>query len=149
MGCISSKSAADPTPEPAWDGQVRAAPPWHVDPALTTAQLERLRNEFWETRVEGRAEMWQALRFAAEAEDALRDETCKAAGLRPANKQCTLLTTYDERGALYEVPMFCLSPPTNLDMEPTCSEYKDASRVVAEFVEAHQRRTARSARVAV
>lgn len=51
-----------------WDGVVKPAPEWKVEPALTTEQIERLRNEFWETRVEGRAEMWQALQAAAQAD---------------------------------------------------------------------------------
>lgn len=70
MGCFGSK---DTLPEPereevSWDGTIRPIRPWKVEPAVTSAQLERLRNEFWETRVEGRQEMWQALRFAAEAD---------------------------------------------------------------------------------
>lgn len=70
MGCFNSKEPAPETPQeqhPTWDGHIRPVRPWKVDPALTTQQLTRLRNEFWETRVEGRKEMWEALRFAAEA----------------------------------------------------------------------------------
>lgn len=70
MGCVSSKSAARTTEanSNAWDGHIQPIKPWKLEPALTSEQLERLRNEFWETRVEGRQEMWQALRFAAEAQ---------------------------------------------------------------------------------
>lgn len=70
MGCFNSReSSLDVEPEqPSWDGHVRPVRSWKIEPALTSAQLTRLRNEFWETRVEGRQEMWQALRFAAEAE---------------------------------------------------------------------------------
>lgn len=81
MGCFSSK---DVSPEPeqeevSWDGTIRPIRPWKLEPSLTSAQLERLRNEFWETRVEGRQEMWQALRFAAEA-DSVR---CMLALVKP------------------------------------------------------------------
>ncbi|KAA8498121.1 Ubiquitin domain-containing protein 2 [Porphyridium purpureum] len=120
----------------AWDGHVRSVAPWRVEPAVTRAQLERLRNEFWETRVEGREEMWQALRAAAEADtDDLRDEIVKAAGIRPAAANATLLVAYDERGALYEVPIYCLRDPDNLDGEPACPEFKDAARAVQEYCE--------------
>lgn len=70
MGCAASKSTSSPTESRAfeWDGHIRLVRAWKVEPAITTAHLTRLRNEFWETRVEGRPEMWQALRFAAEAE---------------------------------------------------------------------------------
>lgn len=70
MGCFSSKDAdrSEPVEEVQWDGRIRPIRPWKLEPAISSAQLERLRNEFWETRVEGRQEMWQALRFAAEAD---------------------------------------------------------------------------------
>lgn len=140
MGCVQSSRRRGAASEPAWDGRVRQTSAWRVTPALTDAQLTRLRAEFWETRVEGRAEMWQALRFAAEAdEDALRDETVKAAGLRPANKKGTLASVYDERGALYECPMYVLRKPDNLGEGETCAEFKDAARAVAEYVENNQR----------
>lgn len=71
MGCAPSKQVRSNESRPEgvqWDGIIRPTRPWKVEPALTSQQLERLRNEFWETRVEGRKEMWEALRFAAEAE---------------------------------------------------------------------------------
>lgn len=147
MGCVSSKGSLHTRTsggdETGWDGQIRPIDPWEVSPAITTEQLNRLRKEFWETRVEGRPEMWQALRFAAEAESPeLCNETLKAAGLRPANKRGTLATTYDERGAMYEVPMFALLAPANVDSTPACEEFKDAARAVAEYIESHSGRGA-------
>lgn len=70
MGCTASKQTSSPTESRTfeWDGHIRPVRPWKVEPAITTAHLTRLRNEFWETRIEGRPEMWQALRFAAEAD---------------------------------------------------------------------------------
>lgn len=64
----------------------------------------------------------------------------KAACLRPANRRNTLEAMFDERGALYEIPMYALCGPTNLDVEPTQPEFKDAARAVSEYVEAHERR---------
>lgn len=64
----------------------------------------------------------------------------KAAGLRPANKRGTLLTTYDERGAMYECPMYVLRPPANLDAAPACAQFKDAARAVTEYIEGHRPR---------
>lgn len=183
MGCFGSKDVErDEQPEATqWDGHVRPIRPWKIEPALTSAHLERLRAEFWETRVEGRAEMWQALRFAAEADsvrparaprpaprarpaappalthprpptpraqEQLCDETVKAAGLRPANRRSTLQSMFDERGALYEVPMYALAPPTNLDEAPVHPEFKDAARAVAEYIDAHERPRSRAHRAA-
>lgn len=154
MGCISSKHGQSLSSgfededgvshRTEWDGHIRSIRSWKVEPALTSDQLQRLRNEFWETRVEGREEMWQALRFAAEADsDELRDETVKAAGLRPANRRFTLQTTFDERGARYELPMYTLCDPTNLDEQPTQKEFKDAARAVADYIHAHESRQQR------
>lgn len=78
MGCGPSREdggGAPPRDSPAWDGHINPVRAWKVEPALTSAQLARLRSEFWETRVEGRPEMWQALRFAAEAESVSNSET--------------------------------------------------------------------------
>ncbi|PXF40946.1 Ubiquitin domain-containing protein 1 [Gracilariopsis chorda] len=149
MGCASSKQSrrSSERESPQWDGHIRPVRAWKLERPISTEHLARLRNEFWETRVEGRPEMWQALRFAAESQsDELRDETLKAAGMRPANRRYTMQTMFDERGALYAIPMYALVDPTNLDEQPSYEEFKDAARAVADYVEAHDksRRTPRS-----
>ena len=53
--------------------------------------------------------------------------------MKPASKNGTLRKTYDERGALYEVPTYALREPSNLNVAPTCPEFKDAARAVAEY----------------
>lgn len=63
----------------------------------------------------------------------------KAAGLRPANRRGTMQSMFDERGALYEVPMYALIDPINLDQSPTQPEFKDAARAVADYLHAHER----------
>eukprot|EP00184_Porphyridium_aerugineum_P007993 CAMPEP_0184692952 /NCGR_PEP_ID=MMETSP0313-20130426/1276_1 /TAXON_ID=2792 /ORGANISM="Porphyridium aerugineum, Strain SAG 1380-2" /LENGTH=149 /DNA_ID=CAMNT_0027150881 /DNA_START=50 /DNA_END=499 /DNA_ORIENTATION=+ len=134
-GCFSATAQTRPDEVP-FDGHIKPVEAWKVEPAITTEQLTRLRNEFWETRVEGKQEIWLAIRAAAEADtDELRDEIMKAAGIRPASSKGTLHTTYDELGGLYEVPMFCLREPENLNVEPTCPEFKDAALVVQEYCE--------------
>jgi hypothetical protein len=45
------------------------------------------------------------------------------------------MTSYDERGALYEVPMYALRAPDNLDGEPLCLEFKDAAAAVIDLLE--------------
>lgn len=164
MGCVPSKEHEDGQAPPSadggdgnWDGHIVSPSAWSVTPCITRAQLVRLRTEFWETRVEGDREMWAALRTAAEAThdaegDALRDEVIKAAGLRPArdlvghsrrvrqnsdnrHANATLERMYDERGALYEVPVFALLDPDNIDGDPACPEFKDAAAAVEACME--------------
>jgi hypothetical protein len=101
-----------------WNGKVQLPKPWKAEPPfgpLTETELKRMREEFWDTRVEGRQEMWQALKAAAETNDeTLRNEIVKAAGLTPANERGTLESCYDELGNYYEVPVYCLRDPDNL-----------------------------------
>lgn len=71
MGCFSSKdlsTGGGNDNQPSWDGHIRATRQWKLELSLSTEHLKRLRTEFWETRVEGRPEMWQALQFVVEAE---------------------------------------------------------------------------------
>jgi hypothetical protein len=63
-------------------------------------------------------------------QDDLRDGFVKAAGLHPGNKAMNMTECYDERGALYEVPLYALRAPENLDGEPQCEEFKDAATAV-------------------
>lgn len=46
---------------------------------------------------------------------------------------------FDEKGALYELPMYVLSEPSDLDEQPVYEEFKDAARAVAEYIHAHER----------
>jgi len=79
-----------------------------------------MRNEFWETRLEGRPEMWQALRLASEASLDQGDEQSGAAimssvGLTPYamdKRKADVCYCYDERGFKYEVPMYVLHAPS-------------------------------------
>ncbi|GJQ09105.1 hypothetical protein GpartN1_g896.t1 [Galdieria partita] len=113
-GWFKSKKSTSP----GWNGIVQQPKPWKAEPPfgpLTETELKRMREEFWDTRTEGRQEMWQALKAAAETtEDTLRNEIVKAAGLTPANREGTLESCYDELGNYYEVPVYCLRDPDNL-----------------------------------
>lgn len=75
MGCFSSAEAAPQLEPPvapmrALDGrptrQLTAAPVWRADGRLTAQAINRMRQEFWETRVEGDAQTWAALRVVAD-----------------------------------------------------------------------------------
>jgi len=93
------------------------AVPWDKDfPPITMAQLQKRRDEFWDTRVEGRPEMWQAIRVSSEAEDVMTSKTIlESAGLTALDidkPDCCFC--YDERGFRYEIPMYVLQLPRNL-----------------------------------
>ena len=107
---------------------------------MTSAELEKQRVEFWATygsgayggqegmlcaagtrprtgaALTGRANtlavIWDALKAACAADIETARLICDAACVLVPGPD--LRMAYDERGALYELPPFVLSPPTNL-----------------------------------
>ncbi|KAL5721740.1 hypothetical protein ACHQM5_005345 [Ranunculus cassubicifolius] len=110
MGCVES------TPTNGQDNtkKIRKPKPWKHPQPLTRAQLNQLREEFWDTAPHygGQKEIWDALRAAAEAELSVGQTIVESAGVIVSSADLT--TCYDERGAKYELPKYVLSEPTNL-----------------------------------
>ncbi|KAJ2899795.1 hypothetical protein GGI21_004783 [Coemansia aciculifera] len=83
---------------------------------MTLADLMRQRDEFWDTAAvyEGRAEIWQALRLACESDDAqLAAAILESVGVSvPTGRIAD--GAYDELGACYDIPQYCLCAPVNL-----------------------------------
>lgn len=94
---------------------------WKSDIQLTESQLLSKRDEFWDTApaFEGKAEIWAALKAAAEAvgrEDYdLAQALLDGAGVSLPGG--SLVECYDELGTRYAIPVYCLSFPLNLDTE--------------------------------
>jgi len=101
-----------------------------VDPTVTTGKgmkktfgyisksnlevILKKRIEFWETRVEGKAETWNALKMACDDEDfetAL--EVMKALQIKLIQK--TLQMSYDVHGYRYDIPIFVINNPTSYE----------------------------------
>jgi len=104
---MSHDYSSRPEPREPWDKSFSP---------MTREELMQKRQEFWETRIDGRSEMWQAIRLAAESDD---DTTAKvilqSAGLSPYDiDRPDYCFCYDERGFRYEVPMYILHEPRNL-----------------------------------
>uniref|UniRef100_H2YKL2 Ubiquitin-like domain-containing protein n=1 Tax=Ciona savignyi TaxID=51511 RepID=H2YKL2_CIOSA len=98
-------------------------PKWRSDVPLTEGQLRSKRDEFWETApaFDGRKEIWDALKAAAGALESGDNALAQAIidGANISLPQGTMLDCYDELGALYQVPVYCLSPPVNLIRDAT------------------------------
>lgn len=88
---------------------------------LTEGQLRSKRDEFWDTApaFEGRKEIWDALRAAAIAAEATDYELAQAIldGASVSVPNGYLTECYDELGARYLVPIYCLSYPINIVKE--------------------------------
>lgn len=87
------------------------------DRVWTRAQIQRERNEFFETRTTGRQEIWNAIRLATEC--IWEGDLISAQGILDA-AGVTLPTGrleeggYDESGALYKLSNVILSDPMNI-----------------------------------
>ncbi|KAJ1740548.1 hypothetical protein LPJ79_003944 [Coemansia sp. RSA 1821] len=89
---------------------------WTAEDPMTAAMLQRKRTEFWETApaFEGRTEIWLGLRMACESDDMqLAQAIIESLNVVVPNGRIAD-GVYDERGACYEIPQYCLSSPTNL-----------------------------------
>ncbi|XP_065883343.1 ubiquitin domain-containing protein 2-like isoform X2 [Dysidea avara] len=90
---------------------------WSSDVIATDGQLQGKRDEFWDTApaFEGRREVWDALKAAAEAAE-LKDYDLAQAivdGAGISLPKGTLEECYDELGSRYVIPKYCLNKPTN------------------------------------
>lgn len=94
---------------------------------ITQGELNNQRTEFWSTRTEGTAIMWQSIRSAAEAMLAddlpLANAILEASNLATPNG--TLEVVYDERGSQYKVPQYCYANPLELTNQPMPATIND------------------------
>jgi len=77
-------------------------------------QIEKMRAEFWETRVEGYVETWNALRSACETDQETGVAILTAIEIKLINNNLQL--AYDSQGNKYEIPIFCINDPTHFDL---------------------------------
>ncbi|CAD8151714.1 unnamed protein product [Paramecium pentaurelia] len=83
----------------------------HID----IGQIDRLRNVFWETRVEGKQEIWQILRSIINEEEETARLLVQEAELKPIKD--SLQHVYDKLGQKYDVPIFCINDPIEYSNE--------------------------------
>ncbi|CAK67568.1 unnamed protein product (macronuclear) [Paramecium tetraurelia] len=83
----------------------------HID----IGQIEKLRNVFWETRVEGKQEIWQILRSIINEDEETARLLVQEAELKPIKD--SLQHVYDKLGQKYDVPIFCINDPIEYSNE--------------------------------
>ena len=109
-------------------GKVRKKWKW-PEGAITESKIAAKREEFWESRTEGREETWQNLRGVANAMCGEDYELANAL-LQAAEITCpdgTLGLCYDGQGREYSVPKICYSKPSNISAESKGCEEKTPS----------------------
>eukprot|EP00730_Choanoeca_flexa_P019358 TRINITY_DN9448_c0_g1_i1.p2 TRINITY_DN9448_c0_g1~~TRINITY_DN9448_c0_g1_i1.p2 ORF type:complete len:247 (+),score=61.79 TRINITY_DN9448_c0_g1_i1:1254-1994(+) len=99
-------------------------PSWTTREPKTREEILRQQREFWDTTpmLEGRQEIWNALRAAANSDDHDFAQTILAsAGVRLPDG--TLRVAYDELGNIYRLPMYCICMPDNvLGLSVACAD---------------------------
>ena len=75
-------------------------------------ELKKVREDFWSSRIEGNSEIWELLHVIC-SDDSLSEEEInnlmRDGGIIPYNNCINI--TYDNKGALYEIPNYCINLP--------------------------------------
>ncbi|KAI9844231.1 MAG: hypothetical protein M1837_005737 [Sclerophora amabilis] len=96
---------------------------WSAKKQWTRRQLDREREEYFDTRVTGRAESWSAIRMAVETMESdlsTAQTILDAAGITVPTGD-VVNGVYDEVGNYYQIPEHCISDPVNLTSTPKAS----------------------------
>lgn len=113
MGCFGSKSAETKAEK----GRALRRPVWASEYPMTKSELQRKREEFWDTAPHygGDRVIWDALKAACESDLQTAQLVVNTAGVIVTVPD--LSTCFDERGSKYELPRYVLSEPSNLISE--------------------------------
>lgn len=130
MGCIASTPAGEANNKPVTSSvggthypNWTLPPRFAIEPPPTLSELQRKREEFWDTQPSygGSREIWDVLKAAVTSAQASDDiQTARlfveSAGIIVATPHLTVV--FDERGAKYDIPRWVLATPTNVAPEP-------------------------------
>ena len=84
---------------------------------VSKEELEKRRNAFWGTRVEGDAGVWNFLKELCDlpiGEEDNMKAMLEANEITPL-KKC-INVTYDRAGEVYEIPNYCINEPVSFDL---------------------------------
>ncbi len=92
-------------------------PKWKSQDPVTPSELQKLRDEFWETAPHygGDAVIWEALKAASTVDVETARVILEAAEIIIASPDLTVC--YDGKGRKYDIPVYVLSDPRNLARE--------------------------------
>ncbi len=93
---------------------------------MTKHELDKWRKEFWETRTQGSAHIWQLLRNACDETPDTAEALIMAAGLTMPQNSLTLVI--DENGVYYRVPISCINEPMNYSVNYQDQKLKSKSK---------------------
>ncbi|KAI5808865.1 hypothetical protein DFH27DRAFT_469575, partial [Peziza echinospora] len=109
---------------------------WVVMSPMTREQLMRAREEFFDTRVTGRPEVWGTLRLVVESIEsgdiATAQEMLTASGITTPTGNL-VHGAYDELGTRYDLPDYAIATPRNL--LPTLPEVEKHAGIIEQSSE--------------
>ncbi len=85
---------------------------------INLEELKKVRENFWTSRIEGDEKIWDTLKNICNDESLKEEdiqEILKVSGIIPY-KNCINIV-YDSKGALYEIPNYCINQPSQYKIE--------------------------------
>ena len=85
---------------------------------INLEELKKVRENFWSSRIEGDEKIWDILKNICNDESLKENdiqEILKVSGIIPY-KNCINIV-YDSKGALYEIPNYCINQPSQYKIE--------------------------------
>ncbi|GKA23106.1 ubiquitin domain-containing protein 1 isoform X1 [Tanacetum coccineum] len=119
MGCAMSSNANGNDNLRSEDNRAnifKKPTPWgFANGPISKTQLQEMRNEFWHNvaRAGGRPDIWKAIRAATEVDLRNAQKIIEENNTRLGNQDMSIC--YDDDGTRYDLPLFVLSEPTNMD----------------------------------
>ena len=85
---------------------------------INLAELKKVRENFWTSRIEGDEKIWDTLKNICNDESLKENdiqEILKVSGIIPYRNCINIV--YDSKGALYEIPNYCINQPSQYKIE--------------------------------
>lgn len=105
---------------------------------VSSEELEKVRENFWTSRIEGNPEIWELLRVVCSDKSLTEDDVMgmlRAGGIVPFLD--SLSAVYDSKGFLYEIPNYCINDPICYDIpNADCNKSKpkeDIIKIIVRF----------------
>ena len=85
---------------------------------INLEELKKVREDFWSSRIEGDEKIWNILKNICNDESLKENdikEILKVSGIIPYRNCINIV--YDSKGALYEIPNYCINQPSQYKIE--------------------------------
>ena len=85
---------------------------------INLEKLKKVREDFWSSRIEGDEKIWNILKNICNDESLKENdiqEILKVSGIIPYRNCINIV--YDSKGALYEIPNYCINQPSQYKIE--------------------------------